>query len=351
MSYTRILSIDGGGIRGIIPGQVLVALERKIVEKTGNKDARLSDYFDLIAGTSTGGILTCAYLCPDKESGRPKFSAQQVLNLYLQKGGLIFKQNAFKQLITLWGLLDEKYRATGLEKTLKEYFGDIQLSQLLKPSLITAYEITHRKAFFFTSHDAGTRSADFYLTDVARATSAAPTYFEASRVLSMDMEILSLVDGGVFANNPTLCAYAEARKYFQRPDSDKNVTAKDMVILSLGTGSQKRRYNHYKAKNWGMAGWVKPLFNIMMSGVSETVDYQLQKLFDAADAANQYFRIDPEIPKNVDDKLDSVGPRNLKALQKLGTETAGRYDERLEQVTELILEENPVKSSEKNTAQ
>ena len=153
----------------------------------------------------------------------------------------------------------------------------------------------------------------------------------------MDMEILSLVDGGVFANNPTLCAYAEARKHFTKPDSDKNVTAKDMAILSLGTGTVKKRYNHYKAKNWGMAGWVKPLFDIMMSGVSETVDYQLKQIYDAVDAPGQYVRINPEIPHNVDQNMDSVSDKNLKALQRLGEETAQKYDDKLEQVVELIV--------------
>ncbi len=64
---TRILSIDGGGIRGIIPGQILVILEEKLKKATANENARIADYFDLIAGTSTGGILACAYLCPDQK--------------------------------------------------------------------------------------------------------------------------------------------------------------------------------------------------------------------------------------------------------------------------------------------
>ncbi|MCH7534212.1 MAG: patatin-like phospholipase family protein, partial [Bacteroidetes bacterium] len=84
--YTRILSIDGGGIRGILPGQILVALEEKLKAKTGNANTRISDYFDLIAGTSTGGILTCALLCPDKSGKRPRFTAAQVVDLYLDKG-------------------------------------------------------------------------------------------------------------------------------------------------------------------------------------------------------------------------------------------------------------------------
>ena len=336
MSYTRILSIDGGGIRGIVPGKVLVALERKLIEKTGNSEARLADYFDMIAGTSTGGILTCAYLCPD-DSGRPRFTAEEVLDLYLKKGKIIFRRNPWKAITTLWGLLDEKYQSKGLEKALKEYFNDHKLSELIKPSLITAYEITHRKAFFFTSHDAGERSADFYLTDVARATSATPTYFEASRIISMDMEILSLVDGGVFANNPALCAYAEARMHFKKPNSEEKISAKDMVIVSLGTGTVKKRYNHYRAKNWGMAGWVKPLFDIMMSGVSETVDFQLQQIFDSVDASDRYIRINPEIPFNVDESMDKVSDKNLNALQMLGNDTAMRFDDKLDKIVELLV--------------
>ena len=89
MKKVRILSIDGGGIRGILPGIVLVHLEEKLQEKTGNEDMRLADVFDLMAGTSTGGILTLTYLMPD-ENNRPKFTAQKAVDLYLEKGGKIF---------------------------------------------------------------------------------------------------------------------------------------------------------------------------------------------------------------------------------------------------------------------
>jgi patatin-like phospholipase/acyl hydrolase len=74
----KILAIDGGGIRGIIPGQVLIALEREVRRQSGNSEARLADYFDFFAGTSTGGILTCLYLCPDPDDpGRALFSAEE----------------------------------------------------------------------------------------------------------------------------------------------------------------------------------------------------------------------------------------------------------------------------------
>ena len=93
----KILSIDGGGIRGIIPGMILVALEDKLKRESKNPDAAIVDYFDFFAGTSTGGILTCLLLCPsDTDPLRPRFSAREALDLYLQHGNEIFKMSFFK---------------------------------------------------------------------------------------------------------------------------------------------------------------------------------------------------------------------------------------------------------------
>ena len=176
---TRILSIDGGGIRGIIPGQILVALEEKLRKKVKDPDARIADYFDLIAGTSTGGILACAHLCPDpKKPSRPKFDAQQVVGLYLERGDEIFSIPTFHKLKTLNGTSDEKYPSAELEDALNDYFGETKLSQLLKPCLITSYDIKRRQGHFFTQRDAIRNPGwDYYIKDVSRATSAAPTFF------------------------------------------------------------------------------------------------------------------------------------------------------------------------------
>ena len=207
----RILSIDGGGIRGIIPGQVLISLEQKLQKISGKPDMRIADAFDLIAGTSTGGILTCLYLCPEGTTRKPRFSAQEAVDLYLQNGDNIFDVSIFKRIESVDGVIDEKYSADALEKILKDYLGDLRLSDMLKPCLITAYDITRRQAQFFNSADVKTKGKgwDFYLRDVARATSAAPTYFEPANISSFDRQVYPLVDGGVFANNPTMCACVE----------------------------------------------------------------------------------------------------------------------------------------------
>src|SRR5512133_1894263 len=183
----RILSIDGGGIRGIIPGQILVALEEKLRKTTGKPEACISDYFDLIAGTSTGGILACALLCPGSEKPKkPRFTAQEVVDLYMERGDEIFSVPVFHKLRTAFGVLDEKYPSNGIDEALNDYFGNTKLSMMRKPCLIPAYDITRRKGHFFTSHDAKKNPAkDFLIRDVARATSAAPTYFEAANVQSL----------------------------------------------------------------------------------------------------------------------------------------------------------------------
>jgi len=333
---TRILSIDGGGIRGIIPGQILVALEEKLKAMDNNPDARIADYFDLIAGTSTGGILTCIYLCPDDNNPqRPLFSAAEAVDLYLAKGDKIFSVSFWQKLKSGAALLDEKYSEKELEKALKEYMGNMKLSELLKPCLITSYDIERREGRFFTQHSANNDNENFLVREVARATSAAPTYFEVAKAKSLADEYFSLIDGGVFVNNPTLCAYAEARKLNFGPGRIKP-TAKDMVIFSVGTGNIDDPYPYDKAKDFGVVEWLKPLIDIMMSGVAETVDYQLGQIYDAVEKPDQYIRISPKL-YNADAGMDNASKDNLKALEEAGKLNAEKFDDDLTRIAELLI--------------
>lgn len=334
----RILSIDGGGIRGILPGQVVVALEKKLQKKSDNPNARIADYFDLIAGTSTGGILTCLYLCPDENNpGRPQFSAQEAVDLYLENGKDIFVDDIRHKLFSLGGLTDEKYSVESLEKLLKKYFREKKLSQLLRPCIIPSYNIFTRAAHFFTQHDAKEKpSYDYLISDVARATSAAPTYFEPARAHSFTGVSYPLVDGGVFANNPALCAYAEARQQFKRENGSKNVTAMDMFIVSIGTGSKKRSYDYEKAKGWGSLGWIQPVLDIMMSGATDTIDFQLKQIFDAIDRSDNYIRINPELGEAVPE-MDNASTENMQALKEAGIVAAEKNDEKLEKIATFLV--------------
>lgn len=355
-SKLRILSIDGGGIRGIVPGTILVQLEGMLQELTGDPETRLADFFDLIAGTSTGGILSCLYLMPDcldqPAKARPRFSAEEAVNLYFQRGDEIFDLSLWQQISSGKGLVDEKYNSKAIEEALLDYFQEVQLSHLLKPCLITAYDLRARRAHFFNQMDAREKGPgwDFLVRDIARATSAAPTYFECARIKAADHAVYPLIDGGLAANNPALCAYAEARGMPRpQPPAKKNTgkkkaaanppkltwTAKDMCILSLGTGSIKKPYIYKEAKDWGLVEWVQPVLDILMSASAETVHYQLTQIFDAVEAPEQYLRIDSDLPGHIDPAMDCATLENMKRLGELGTALGDEYREPLKRFVEL----------------
>lgn len=342
MKKVRILSLDGGGIRGILPGTILTYLEDQIIKLTGNPEASIGNYFDFIAGTSTGGILSLIYLCPDPV-GNYLFSAREAVDLYLGQGDEIFDVSLRKKIESLGGVIDEKYDAKELEEALGHYFGELKLSDILKPCLVTSYDILNRKAHFFTSIDAKSPVHDYYLRDVARATSAAPTYFEPVQINSLYGTPHALVDGGVFANNPALCAYAEARniefsQVLNNPQKPDKPGAKDMLILSIGTGEVKEPYPYDDFKDAGILKWMKPLIDIMMSGNSETVDYQLNKLYDtlSIEDCNDYYRIQPQLT-TADPAMDNARVENLKALYEDGLRAVVFFQEQLDEIAQKLI--------------
>lgn len=342
MKKVRILSMDGGGIRGILSGTILTYLEEQIKRKTGNRKASIGEYFDLLAGTSTGGILCLIYICPDN-NGKYMFSAKQALDIYLDRGDDIFDVSLRKIIESLGGVSDEKYNARALEQALISYLGEKRLSEVLKPCLITSYDIRNRKAHFFTSLSASSEIYDYYLRDVARATSSAPTYFEPVRIKSIYVTPKTLVDGGVFANNPVLCAYAEARNIkfssvLQDPEKPDKPGAKDMLIVSVGTGEVKEPYTYDEYRNAGVIKWIRPLIDIMMSGNSETVDYQLKQIYKTLPKEDcmDYYRLQPRII-HAASAMDDARLENIKALHEDGLAAVEFYKEQLDEIVEKLI--------------
>jgi uncharacterized protein len=335
----RILSLDGGGIKGIMTGEVLIRLEEKIQTLTKNPDARLGQYFDLIAGTSTGGILTSLLLCPDpKDPKKHRYSTVEAVDLYRKNGRTIFKRTLSGRLPgRLAGLFGSKFYGHQMEKLLTTYFGDLRLSQLLKPCLISSYDIEQRKAIFFTSHDAKEKPQDdFLISDVARATSAAPTFFPPASTDSLSNLLHHNIDGGLFANNPTMCALIEAAKIFKDEDGEL-FSPDEMYILSVGTGAVKKIYPYKKAVKWGLVSWIAPIIDIMMSGASETVDYQIGKIFKILGKPDQYHRIMPDLNLAAPE-MDNVSPENIEALRQAGILCADKNDELLEKIAKVLIE-------------
>ncbi|HAS46661.1 MAG TPA: patatin, partial [Microscillaceae bacterium] len=291
----------------------------------------LADYFDLMAGTSTGGILCCIYLTPG-DDGRPKFTAEDAVNLYLENGGDIFSKKFFSL-----GITDEKYPSKPMEAALERYLGDVKLSEMLRECLITSYDIERGTPHFFKSGKAkDIEGYDFLMRDVARSTSAAPTYFEPNMATSLAGVKYALVDGGVYINNPTLSAYAAARQLDFGPDKIKPAAA-EMMLVSIGTGSSKDSYPYEKAKGWGAIGWIKPLIDIMMKGVAQTVNYQLHQIFDAVGKPDQYIRIEPQLV-HAESSMDNAKEENLTNLKADGTESALNHEAEIDKVVKMLIE-------------
>ncbi len=302
----KVLSIDGGGIRGIIPATILDRIEKLTREP-------ISQLFDLIAGTSTGGILALGLSKP-ASSGQPEYSAEQMACLYREQGPVIFSRSLWHRVTSLDNLCDEKYPSTGIDTVLGQCFGETRLREALTDILVTSYEIEKNFPFFFKSSAARRMpDHDFPMRDIARATSAAPTYFEPLKLtVENTNEYYTLIDGGVYANNPAACAYVEART--THPEADR------ITMVSIGTGDHSTRIAYEQARNWGLAQWARPILNVVFDGASSTVDYQLRQLLPAPPAGPpDYYRFQPSL-RSSQISFDNVSAANLDSLQSLANE-------------------------------
>jgi patatin-like phospholipase/acyl hydrolase len=291
----KILCIDGGGIRGLIPALVLAEIELR----TGRRTAEMVDF---VAGTSTGGILACA-LTRRGPDGGPLFTAEELAGIYVEEGPRIFRRSLLKRLFSIDGWIDERYEDDGLDAALERYLGDAPLSDALTDVLVTAYDIHDRFAFFFRSQRARNDPAyDFPLVQVARATSAAPSYFEPAQVTDRaGARTYPLIDGGVYAVNPSMCAYADVAAAGRADGLE--------LMLSLGTGAHTRAYTFEETRGWGQLGWARPALDMVFDGVADTIDFEARTLM-----GDRYVRLQTALDLASDD-LDDASQSNLADLR------------------------------------
>ena len=303
----RILATDGGGLLGLIAAMVLAEIEAR----AGRPAA---DLFDLIAGTSTGGIIACAVA-----AGIP---ASRVVELYRQCGGQIFSRSFSHRLATGFGLWGPQYEAEGIATALVDVFGDRKLSDCSVELLVPAYDIEARSPVIFKSAKAkADPRRDYFLRDVCRATSAAPTYFPPARIQSLAGDTATFVDGGLFANNPSTCALAQAAKAG---------SLDDVIMVSLGTGRIERPYLYEVARRWGAAKWLRPLLDCMFDGQSDTSAHQCQTFL-----GDRAVRIQPALPRDM--AMDDASHEAIATLSAVARGVVADQDELLDKICEMTL--------------
>ncbi len=365
----RILSLDGGGIRGIVAAKMLAAIEKEIQQP-------LNEYFQLIAGTSTGSILAAAIA-----SGR---SSQDIVDLYQQKSSIIFPYKKRFSLLRIplllkHGISAPKYSDRGLIQVLQAVFGSTTLFDITSTQLlIVSFDTIERQPIFFKNWRRDKQYGNVPLWEVCVCSASAPTYFPAhkldrringivqdaySEVIILDDDAASIdnvynrlqisiidgtgsgqrriireyigvtrqatvypawetipdktsiysikslysaIDGGVGANNPSSCAIAEALRLGH--------AIKDIHVLSIGTGERTRVIPFEKAQHWGLIQWAQPLIGILFDGSSEVYEYITKQIVHQRLLRLQ-FKLDRELTgKKLSDDIDDVSAENINNL-------------------------------------
>ncbi|XP_059454123.1 patatin-like protein 1 isoform X1 [Corylus avellana] len=327
--YITILTIDGGGIRGIIPAVILEFLESQLQELDG-KQARLADYFDVIGGTSTGGLVTAMLAAPDKHN-RPLFAAKEIKPFYLDHCPEIFPQGNVGPLGIVANLLKKpKYDGKYLHGIIREKLGETRLGKTLTNVVIPTFDMKLLQPTIFSSYELKKIPyLDAQLSDICIGTSAAPTYLPPYKFKNEDKEF-NLVDGGIAANNPTLVALNQVSKQVIEGNPDFSyinpMDFRRFLVISIGTGSEKKKqpYDADKAANWGSLCWVyqdnsAPLVDMFQQASADMVDYHISVVFRTLNCkCKNYLRIQDDTLEGTTASVDIATKENLEKLVKIG---------------------------------
>lgn len=277
----RVLSIDGGGIRGILPARVLVELEAI----TGKPVAEL---FDLIAGTASGAVLALGLAAPG-DGGRPRFRAKELLRFYIQSGRQLFPEpEATLRLRQLAGIPKARHSAA---RALDEHFGETTLGDALVDLIVPTFDLTAAVPLMLRSEDFGPGVGPA-MRDVALASSSLPTHSPSVRV-ELSARSWSLTHGGIAANNPAPFAYAAALG---------RAEAAEVVIVSLGTGTSSTErpdgLPRHDRKRWPIG--AARSFDLHLEASSEAQHQLLHSLVAARGQAERYWRMQPSFAEPLD---------------------------------------------------
>ncbi|HEX4939460.1 MAG TPA: patatin-like phospholipase family protein [Candidatus Kapabacteria bacterium] len=285
MAIFRILSLDGGGVRGLLSATLLDQLEQRVPGWLNN--------VDMVAGTSTGGIIACGL--------GHGLTPADICRFYYDRMPKIFADSLLDDITDAGGLIGAQYSLKNLRRELKKVFGDTRLGQLRCRVVIPSFDLDqqapgkhrHWRPRYFHNFPCEHSHPDEKVVDVALRTSAAPTFFPT---------VDGYVDGGVIANNPAMVALSHALDQSlplpQRPQLD------EIRLLSVGTGLVNT-FIPGKTHDWGVGQWADPLFRILFDGLIGVPDYQCQQLL-----GTHYSRLNYSFPAGRDVALDDWRQRD-----------------------------------------
>lgn len=312
-----ILSIDGGGMRGLIPLRVLEALDGRL--RQAGVEVPMHRLFDLMCGSSTGGLIAAGLAAPKATGGHGEVAASlgELRQFFEEDARALFTHSLRKRLSRFvthpFGMFDERYDARVLDQMLKDRFGWTSMQSALTNLVLTGYDIEHRRTLLMGTApgEADARADDYYIWQCVRGAMSSPSFFEPAHLDNLTLgRQEAIIDGSIVHADPVLVAYAAARRQGWSP--------RDIVILSLGVGhAPDRAIQPAQAADWGAHGWMlpsngAPIWSILTSAQSEGVADAAALLFNEMDGPT-YIRIDGLVPAEAED-WDNARPGNLLLL-------------------------------------
>ncbi|KAK8505417.1 hypothetical protein V6N13_045855 [Hibiscus sabdariffa] len=300
-----VLSIDAGGIRGLIPGTILAFLEDQL-KKIDGPGARIADYFDVIAGTSTGGLITAMLTAP-ADGNRPK-PASDINGFYIDNGPIIFANRP----TSILDFPRDKpvYDDKPLRDAAEDYINEdptsrnkITLSQTVTNAVFTTFDTKLLQPIIFSTNEAKSDvSSNANLVDVCVSTASAPIYFPAQKFETRHADgstrTFNLVDGGVAAANPTLVGIDSIP--FPKEGVPEPLDYRKLLVLSLGCGKpqDEPEYDAELVNTWGYPQWIyyrqdksSPLIGSLFAGSVDMVDFHVAARFKSFLSQENYLRI------------------------------------------------------------
>jgi patatin-like phospholipase/acyl hydrolase len=293
-----VLTIDGGGVRGVIPATFLTLLQAQL-------DYPLIKYFDVTSGTSTGGLIALGLNIPkdnDDDCSDPKYTPSSVLKMYEDNAKHIFSHK-MKNSFSVHGLIRPMYGRENLYKFSESFYDGAIFSSSLTNTIIPTYDITNGCPRILNSYKAKTdQDENFKTTDVGLATSAAPTYFAPYQMTSLSGKVSTHIDGGVVRNNPDIPAMLAAYESLKG--------RKKVFCLSLGTGKYDMK-DHLSSYSPNLGGWINPLIKILLNGPVQANEYDTKKFMQIHN--QDYHRLQVTLDKD----LTAMDDGSDEHLQKL----------------------------------
>ncbi len=280
----RILSIDAGGVRGLLPALLLSEIEAR----TGKQVWQM---FDLVTGTGTGALLAIGLTIPAR-SGNP-LPAAKLQTIFEQPKRSLYRRSWLRKFAAHLRGVQPNYSSNCLRVWAQHHYMDTTLSEAKTGLLLPVYDLERRRPYFFKSwkaqgqqlkgRDEIYQDRNFRVRDLIGATMAEPGLFDPKVVGSQSGKRLTVVDGNLFAANPGLCGLVSSHRL--RPD------AKTYRMVSLGTGQDTKGVSLLQARGWDRQTWQKKMLNLTLDGMQGTVDYQLREIL----GEENYLRVNPEL--------------------------------------------------------